>query len=921
MDLPGVGVSQEGGGGGGGVTSVGLALPVSEFNVSGTPVINTGTLTGAWKSQSQNLVFASPNGSAGVPSFRALTVADVSGVPSGSGTLNTVPKITNATGPVYGDSTITDTGAAVSMGDPLGGLSTFQLFVNQGGASWNSNAGLQFSSTTGNRAQFRGNQFGANTGCPGITGFKSRGVNTGDKVGVVDGDVLFRATAIGVAPDNASIPLAGYISIVVPTGGSAGSNDYVATDFEIQLVKLAGPINSIRKVFRVTSEGAVEFIDASSSPLSAAGTGQIHYNNGSTRFEFSVNGGAWTPFGTVLGSGTINAVPKWNSVTGLTDSIIADDGVVVSIGSATSSSSSSSSMSAAEILHVYGSAVIEGELGINSVTYSWPAAQGGATTFLMNNGSGSLSWAAIPIQTSTLLNSAVHTDVVTGTPVRGDLIVANATPNWTKLAKGTQYQVLLGGLSDPGWGAVDLSQSTAITGTLGISNGGTGQTTKAPAFNALSPLSTKGDVIAHDGSNNVRVAVSVTNGQALVAASGATPGVKWDYASVPTGNMLWVDAVNGNDTTGTRGDASKPYLTVEKALTVASSGDTVVVRPGTYTLSTVIAIPSGVTLKGESRDNCILQMSVATATTMVTMGTSTRLSSLTLKLTNITSAANIVGVLFGGTTLSTAVMWNCRVIVDGGALTGNNTGVLIQSTGSPLTDEFNNVDDCIINVESTGAGGVKRGILMDTSAGTAIVFGTTVTCIDTSTADVVGAELNIASGTLLLKACDVTGSGGAGGPPSAADIKNTTVATGSNLQLEATDLDNSTAHGFGFTAKKSSQMLFGFTGSLPNSGNYYLTPASYSGTAECQFRVCRACVIKGLAVKQQVAPTNPQTVTYTVRKNGVDTTLTVQTTSAITSAADTTHSVNFAIGDLLSVKMAPSGTAGGATPGVSLEMV
>jgi hypothetical protein len=67
-----------GGGGGGGVSSVGLALPSSVFAVSGSPVTTSGTLTGALQSQTANQVFASPNGSSGVPTFRAFLPGDIS---------------------------------------------------------------------------------------------------------------------------------------------------------------------------------------------------------------------------------------------------------------------------------------------------------------------------------------------------------------------------------------------------------------------------------------------------------------------------------------------------------------------------------------------------------------------------------------------------------------------------------------------------------------------------------------------------------------------------------------------------------------------------------------------------------------------------------------------------------------------------
>ncbi|KXK57168.1 MAG: hypothetical protein UZ07_CHB004000900, partial [Chlorobi bacterium OLB7] len=58
------------------VTSVGMAMP-SIFNVSGSPVTNAGTLTATLANQTQNMVFASPNGSTGAPTFRGLVAGDL----------------------------------------------------------------------------------------------------------------------------------------------------------------------------------------------------------------------------------------------------------------------------------------------------------------------------------------------------------------------------------------------------------------------------------------------------------------------------------------------------------------------------------------------------------------------------------------------------------------------------------------------------------------------------------------------------------------------------------------------------------------------------------------------------------------------------------------------------------------------------
>jgi len=63
---------------GGTVTSVGLSLPSSVFDVTGSPVAASGVITGSLKNQNANLIFAGPSsGGAAAPGFRSLTASDL----------------------------------------------------------------------------------------------------------------------------------------------------------------------------------------------------------------------------------------------------------------------------------------------------------------------------------------------------------------------------------------------------------------------------------------------------------------------------------------------------------------------------------------------------------------------------------------------------------------------------------------------------------------------------------------------------------------------------------------------------------------------------------------------------------------------------------------------------------------------------
>ena len=117
----------------------------------------------------------------------------------------------------------------------------------------------------------------------------------------------------------------------------------------------------------------------------------------------------------------------------------------------------------------------------------------------------------------------------------GDLLYGSATNTWSRLAAGTNGYVLTlsggvptwaantGGVTSFSAGTTGFTPSTSTTGaitlagTLNIANGGTGQITASAAFNALSPITTTGDLIIGNGTNSATRLAIGTNGYVLTS--------------------------------------------------------------------------------------------------------------------------------------------------------------------------------------------------------------------------------------------------------------------------------------------------------------------------------------------------------------------------------------------------------------------
>ena len=290
---------------------------------------------------------------------------------------------------------------------------------------------------------------------------------------VTTGDLLY-----GSATNTwAKLPIgSGYRSLTVNAGG---------TQVEWNAVAL-NQTNAVSGTLPVGNGG---------TGITGYAQGEMLYANTTTSLDkVTANTTTTKKFLSQTGNGTAGLAPNWQQpaagdITGLAASATTDTTNADNIGS--------------------------GTLGTSRLSGSYTAITGVGT---LTAG----TWTATAI-------GAVYGGTGLTSYAVGDLLYANTTTSLAKLADVVVGNALISGGVDsaPSWGKIGLS--THVSGTLPIGSGGTGQTSAVAAFDALSPATTKGDLIVSNGTDNIRLPVG-TDTYVLTADSAQASGLTWAAA-------------------------------------------------------------------------------------------------------------------------------------------------------------------------------------------------------------------------------------------------------------------------------------------------------------------------------------------------------------------------------------------------------
>ena len=199
-------------------------------------------------------------------------------------------------------------------------------------------------------------------------------------------------------------------------------------------------------------------------------------------------------------------------------------------------------------------------------------------------------------------------------------------------------------------------------------------------------------------------------GPNMTVSTGSSGAVTLESHGI--GNCIDVDLTYGDDATGAVGRG--PFRTITGAIdhinAFALTGTLIRVMPGVHNLTHEITIPATTAIRGASIQTTTIQMlNVTGSTTLVTMGSNTRLEDVNIKLTS-TQECDLIGIRCPTDTGTTSKLRTAVVTVDNSSVhVTSSTNVYAVMTDGTTTSRddafsFNFARAITFNVLSNGSG-------------------------------------------------------------------------------------------------------------------------------------------------------------------------------------------------------------------------